>query len=302
MTPTKFLYRIRKGETDYIIKDKENEQRFAAGVLKVENGGTGAQGEAELKEVLLNMIYPVGSIYMSVSSTDPGTIFGGTWERIKDRFLLAAGDTYTAGNTGGAASTAYTPAGTVGGTSLIQEQIPAHSHSFTPAGTVANHSHSFTPAGSVGTTGSAHTHDFTGTSHTHGIQGYGRGKDIYIQYSSDSASIVPSNVHWLKAGDNFVREVASGPDQKASSRLTADSVTAGGAIGNTSSTHTHTFSGTAGNTGNTQPSFTGTAGTTGLAGGGAAHDHSFTGAQTTIATMPPYQVVYMWKRVADPTT
>ena len=49
----------------------------------------------------LTEIYPVGSIYMSVNSTDPGTLFGGTWERLQDRFLLAAGSTYTAGSTGG---------------------------------------------------------------------------------------------------------------------------------------------------------------------------------------------------------
>ena len=49
-------------------------------------------------------VYPVGSIYMSVNSTDPGTLFGGTWERIRDRFLLAAGTTYAAGDTGGEAA------------------------------------------------------------------------------------------------------------------------------------------------------------------------------------------------------
>lgn len=46
-------------------------------------------------------IYPVGSIYISVNDTNPSTLFGGTWERIKDKFLLAAGDTYSAGSTGG---------------------------------------------------------------------------------------------------------------------------------------------------------------------------------------------------------
>ena len=40
---------------------------------------------------------------MSVNGTDPGTLIGGTWERIKDKFLLSAGDTYTAGSTGGSA-------------------------------------------------------------------------------------------------------------------------------------------------------------------------------------------------------
>ena len=46
-------------------------------------------------------IYPVGSIYMSVNGTDPARLFGGMWERIKERFLLGAGDTHTAGSTGG---------------------------------------------------------------------------------------------------------------------------------------------------------------------------------------------------------
>ena len=45
--------------------------------------------------------YPVGSIYLSVNSTNPGTIFGGSWEQIKDRFLLACGSTYSNGSTGG---------------------------------------------------------------------------------------------------------------------------------------------------------------------------------------------------------
>lgn len=45
--------------------------------------------------------YPVGSIYTSENSTSPAELFGGTWERLKDRFLLAAGDTYKAGSTGG---------------------------------------------------------------------------------------------------------------------------------------------------------------------------------------------------------
>ena len=59
----------------------------------------------ELEETTLNMsilkAYPVGSIYMSANGTNPGELFGGEWEQLKDRFLLGAGDTYTAGSTGG---------------------------------------------------------------------------------------------------------------------------------------------------------------------------------------------------------
>ena len=50
---------------------------------------------------LIDKIYPVGSIYMSVNAVSPATLFGGTWEALKDRFLLGAGEYTTAGSTGG---------------------------------------------------------------------------------------------------------------------------------------------------------------------------------------------------------
>lgn len=68
-------------------------------------------------KTIFDMVYPVGSIYMSVASTDPGVLFGGTWVQLKDCFLLAAGTTYTAGATGGEA--AHT---------LIENEMPNHSH------------------------------------------------------------------------------------------------------------------------------------------------------------------------------
>lgn len=52
---------------------------------------------------ITDLIYPVGSVYISVNSTNPGVLFGGTWQQIKDKFLLSAGDTYAAGSTGGSA-------------------------------------------------------------------------------------------------------------------------------------------------------------------------------------------------------
>jgi len=58
----------------------------------------------------LAQLYPVGSIYLSVNDTNPSTFIGGTWERIKDRFLLAAGDKYVAGSTGGEAQHTLTKA------------------------------------------------------------------------------------------------------------------------------------------------------------------------------------------------
>lgn len=66
---------------------------------------------------MLDKAYPVGSIYMSVNSTNPKTLFGGTWVQLKDRFLLAAGTTYKAGATGGEATH-----------TLTVDEIPNHQH------------------------------------------------------------------------------------------------------------------------------------------------------------------------------
>lgn len=65
------------------------------------NSGSGSSLDPT---TVCNLIYPVGSIYMSVNSTSPSTLFGGTWTQLKDRFLLGAGDTYSNGATGGSAA------------------------------------------------------------------------------------------------------------------------------------------------------------------------------------------------------
>lgn len=66
---------------------------------------------------LLNRLHPIGSIYISVTETSPAELFGGTWERLKDTFLLAAGDTYAAGASGGEAEH-----------TLTEDEMPKHRH------------------------------------------------------------------------------------------------------------------------------------------------------------------------------
>lgn len=51
---------------------------------------------------LLDMVYPIGSVYMSYENVSPAEFIGGTWVRIQNRFLVGAGDSYARGNTGGA--------------------------------------------------------------------------------------------------------------------------------------------------------------------------------------------------------
>lgn len=64
---------------------------------------------------ICNLIYPIGSIYISVSSVNPSNLFGGTWEQLKDRFLLGTGDVYGNNVTGG--ETEHT---------LTIDEIPSH--------------------------------------------------------------------------------------------------------------------------------------------------------------------------------
>ena len=66
---------------------------------------------------LIDYIYPIGSIYLSVNSTSPATLFGGSWTQLKDRFLLGAGSTYSSGATGGAATH-----------KLSVAEMPSHAH------------------------------------------------------------------------------------------------------------------------------------------------------------------------------
>lgn len=83
----------------------------------------------------LELVYPVGSIYMSMADTDPGSLFGGVWERIRSRFLLGAGageanNSNVYGSYGGEIPF---PAGELGGTpwcKLTVNDLPPHSHGF----------------------------------------------------------------------------------------------------------------------------------------------------------------------------
>lgn len=79
------------------------------------------QVDARVKSAdLLDKVYPIGAVYISVSNTSPATLFGGTWEAINDRFLLAAGNAYTAGSTGGEANH-----------TLTSNELPKHKHNNT---------------------------------------------------------------------------------------------------------------------------------------------------------------------------
>lgn len=66
---------------------------------------------------LLDYLYPVGSIYMTMADASPGLLFGGVWERLADTFLLGTSAEGQAGQTGGEAAHTLTAA-----------EMPVHNH------------------------------------------------------------------------------------------------------------------------------------------------------------------------------
>jgi len=76
--------------------------------------------EEVISEMFVNIMHPIGSIYQSVDSTNPGELFPGTtWESLGGKFLIGADETYTAGSTGGSATH-----------TLTYNEMPSHNHGY----------------------------------------------------------------------------------------------------------------------------------------------------------------------------
>ena len=207
--------------------------------------------------------HPPTTLYWTSDPRNPGDVYGGTWKQIKDRFILAAGDTYTNGATGGNATT-----------TLAEENLPSHTHGLN------NHTHSFTPKGSVSNHSHGlnyHTHSFSGSStHSHNVK-----------FSTASWT---NCVYWFDGQLNGVKgnsitSTAGREHTNATGIMITDSrtVTISGTTGEAS-----------GNTANATPTFTGTRATTEEASGNT----TATGSGTAFSNMPPYEGKYCWERVA----
>ena len=78
---------------------------------------------------LLDVVYPVGSVYITGSETSPASTFGGTWSQVKSGLLGCAGSTGLAENL------------STGGSSTISAaQMPKHRHYTTETTVVYNRS------------------------------------------------------------------------------------------------------------------------------------------------------------------
>lgn len=108
-------------------------------------------GDGELNEnvaAIRKMIFPIGFIYASTDPTSPAQLFGGTWERIKDCMIYAAGDSDTVGRVVG--SNTHT---------LTVAELPSHNHGMqNHTHTMSNHTHSIPALSGVTTINGDHRH------------------------------------------------------------------------------------------------------------------------------------------------
>lgn len=87
--------------TDVTVYENEDISRTFFGAAEANQINGGMNKLVGAVNDVINIMYPVGSIYMSVNSVNPSTLFGGTWEKIEDRFLVATGTTFNLGQSGG---------------------------------------------------------------------------------------------------------------------------------------------------------------------------------------------------------
>ena len=187
-------------------------------------------------EQVFEAIYPVGSIYMSAVNVNPQSIFGGSWEQIKDTFLLSAGDSYKAGAMGGEATH-----------KLSTAEMPTHNHSYsgTTSGQSAGHTHGFTAT--TGTVSADH-------SHSGATSAAGQHAHTGRYTANDTAS--GSNKNRFNAGGNTYSSTAlTNEAGQHAHTFSTGGISANhthgvsGTTGGASTDHTHSFSGYTGNVG-----------------------------------------------------
>ena len=116
------LYQLKK----FINSLLNDNGKFPLSSLSIPNATTSSAGlmsstdKSKLDEIntqIVDLVYPVGSVYLSVSSTSPSTLFGGTWEQITtDAYLKIV--TSNAGTAGGTSSEHKIP----------DSSLPSHRH------------------------------------------------------------------------------------------------------------------------------------------------------------------------------
>ena len=167
--------------------------------------------KTNLKKELLNDTYPVGSIYMSTTDDTVEKVqnkFGGTWVKYAEDMTLVGASSSKAVNTTGGTSTV----------TLTTNNLPSHSHSFTPAGSVSS---TFTGSSvSTNTTG-AHTHTITSSNGQIWTDEAGSHGSSPIRYAPTTDLSLKSNAIYAASAGNHSHTVTAKGSVSSSFKGTA---------------------------------------------------------------------------------
>lgn len=139
----------------------------------------------EIRTIVLDMFFPVGSVYITMNNVDPNTQFGGTWVRIQNRFLLGSGSRSNRA-TGGSETV-----------SLSTSNMPSHSHSVGSAQRITGYFQAFRGNGGQ-VAGGAFTSSHVTTG---GIQGGGYQETDRFDF--DSSRSTSGNTGSAGSGSSF---------------------------------------------------------------------------------------------------
>lgn len=150
---------------------------------------------SEMKNIdSLDKKYPIGSIYISTSSTNPSQTLGGTWAAYgQGRMLVGVGSNGTSN---------YTKSKLTGGNQSITlslSNLPAHSHTITPKGTVSS---TFKGTSVTTSTDGNHNHTMPMAKAVDEAQGYGLAlinSDVYTYYYNQ-VIVTEGGTNLLQAG------------------------------------------------------------------------------------------------------
>lgn len=159
---TKMIKNVR-----ILIKQMGNVNRVATtgqtGQVKIGSGISVSSGTISIATATIgNMLYPVGSIYLSVNSTSPATLFGGNWTQIDPGYVLA---TTKSGSTITRYGTATGIHSGVDAITIKKANIPEHNHTASVTG--AGHTHTAEVSSAGGHTHSGSTSKSGAHQHTY---------------------------------------------------------------------------------------------------------------------------------------
>lgn len=304
----------QKADVTFFIKDSSAYSQPEASAVSFDNTDTSfvsdnvqdAISEISLANIF-NLVYPVGSIYMSTVNTNPGTLFGGTWIAWGSGRVpvgVDANDTAfdTVEETGGSKSQSYTPAGSNAAVKLTAAQsgVPAHAHGLNShkhsvgahSHGLNSHTHSYVKANTT-TGGTAITVDQM-PSHTH----------LTVNNAAGTKNALTANNtvgFYAVSGDTdlpYSLRAGSGGANVSKSSATGGSNTHNHSVGNTSTSTTAATGSTADSTAFDSGAASGNTANNTAAAASESHNHTFTGTEATISHLQPYITCYMWKRTA----